>query len=96
MPKTARFTTGSRIEHNFLDLLQFIYQAYYSNPEKKNDLLIQSIQTNDFLKFLLQIAWENKLIQQSHYALLSDKLDEIGKMLGGWKNNIISKNNHAK
>lgn len=91
MPKTARHTTGSRIENHFLDLLEFIYTAYYSTPEKKNEYLILSIHKTDLLKFLLQIAWENKLIKQTHYGLLSDKLYEIGKMFGGWKNNVATK-----
>jgi hypothetical protein len=87
MIKTARFTTGARIENHFLDLLESIYTAYYAKAEKKSDLLIQCIRENDLIVFLLQTAYEAKLIKQSHYAQLSDTLYEIGKMLGGWKNN---------
>lgn len=38
----------------------------------------------DLLKFFLQIAWEIKSLDNKKYILLSEKLDEIGKMLGGW------------
>ena len=33
---------------------------------------------------MLQIAWEIKALDAKKYILLSGKLDEIGRMLGGW------------
>ena len=42
----------------------------------------------DGVKFFLQIAWENKCIPNDKYSLLSEKLDEIGRMLGGWKKGL--------
>ncbi|MEK9186186.1 MAG: four helix bundle protein, partial [Patescibacteria group bacterium] len=36
------------------------------------------------LKFFLQLAWELKSLDTKKYVLLSQRLDEIGKMLGGW------------
>lgn len=91
MIKTVRYTTGSRIENHFLDLLELIYKAYYTKTNDKNEILTQCIQKNDLIIFLLQITWENKFIKQSHYYLLSDKTNEVGKMLNGWKQNIQSK-----
>ena len=91
MQKTARVTTGARVEKHFLDLLELIYRAYYSQPEKKSDTLTLCIQKTDLLKFLIQITWENKLIQNQHYLELSEKMHEIGKMLGGWKKGVESK-----
>jgi len=38
----------------------------------------------DLLKFFLQIAWEIKSLDNKKYILLSERLNEIGKMLGGW------------
>jgi hypothetical protein len=88
MPRTARYTTGTRIENHFLDLLELIYQAYYASIENKSSLIIKSISKNDLIKYLLQIAWENKLLKEKPYLELSSKLQEVGKILGGWKNNI--------
>ena len=36
MQRTARYTTGARIENHFLDLLELIYKAYYSPLENKS------------------------------------------------------------
>lgn len=96
MPRFARFATGSRIENHFLDTLEIIYQAYYSTLEKKSDRVVLAIGKVDLIKFLLQTAYENRDIKQSHYHILSDKLHEVGKMLGGWKNNIDAKQDREK
>ena len=45
----------------------------------------------DVLKFFIQIAWENKLVPKDKYITLSEKLHEIGRMLGGWKKGLQSK-----
>jgi len=91
MPRTARYTTGSRIENHFLDLLELIYKAYYTPFENKNEKIIECISKNDLIKYLLQIAWENKLIKENSYLELSIKLQEVGKILGGWKNSVEEK-----
>jgi len=36
------------------------------------------------LKFFLRISWEIKAVDNKKYIALSERLDEIGKMLGGW------------
>jgi hypothetical protein len=91
MPRTARYTTGARIENHFLDLLEFVYKAYYAPFENKNEKIIACISKNDLIKYLLQIAWENKLLKEKPYMELSQKLQEVGKILGGWKKGIESK-----
>lgn len=48
----------------------------------------------DTLKFLVQLAWESKLISHRQYEEIALKLDEVGKMLGGWKKSL--KNSEKK
>jgi hypothetical protein len=38
----------------------------------------------DMLKFFLQLSWEIKALDNKKYITISEKLNEIGKMLGGW------------
>ncbi len=38
----------------------------------------------DMLKFFLQLGWEIKVLDNSKYVALSEPLDEVGRMLGGW------------
>lgn len=91
MPRTSRYTLGARIETHFLDLLEIIYQAYYAPVNTKSQKIIIAISKNDLLKYLLQIAWENKMVRDSAYAELLEKVEEIGKILGGWKNSVEAK-----
>ena len=91
MPRIGRYTTGARIENHFLDLLELIYQAYYVNLKNKSEIIIRAISKNDIIKYLLQIAYENKLIKEKEYLELSQKLQEVGKILGGWKKGIEAK-----
>lgn len=96
MPRTSRYTTGARIETHFLDLLEVIYQAYYATLENKSPLIVTAINKNDLLKYFLQIAWENKLIKDKPYAELSEKIQEVGRILGGWKNKTNEKIDRQK
>ena len=88
IPKSARYTIGARIENKYLSLLEFSYLAYYTEKEKKAEKIVHCILILDTLKFLIHIAWEAKCISHQHYQNIAIKLDEIGKMLGGWKKGL--------
>ncbi len=83
--KTARFTIGSRIEHKLIDLLEQSYTTYFSEKDNKLKKIDECILTVDTLKFLTTIAWEGKIISNKHYEEIAAKLEEVGKMLGGWR-----------
>ena len=57
--------------------------AYSDKIEKLISLKDASVKL-DLLKFFLQIAWEIRSLDNKKYIQLSERLDEIGKMLGGW------------
>jgi hypothetical protein len=86
--KRARHTIGARIEHTFLDLLEQTYTAYFSSKEKKANKIGECIFTLDILKFLISIAWEGKLISHKQCEDIAVKLEEVGKMFGGWQKNL--------
>ena len=88
IPKSARYTIGARIENKFLYLLELLYLAYFTEREKKVPKVIDCIFNLDTLKYLVQVAWEAKLIPQKPYESVALKLTETGKMLGGWKGHL--------
>lgn len=88
IPKGQRYTIGTRIENKFLDLLELSYIAYFTEKESKKEKLIECILVLDTLKYLINIAWETRLISSKQQTEIAEKLDEIGKMLGGWKNSL--------
>ncbi len=86
--KGARYTIGARIENKFLDLLEFSYTAYFTEKEKKQEKIKECILITDTLKFLVSVAWEGKLISNKQCEDIAIKLEEIGKMLGGWRKSL--------
>ncbi len=90
-PKTERFGIGQKINYLFIEILELNFTASYLPPEQKIILLEKAMSRLDILKFFTQLAWENKLIPTEKYAELSQKLDEIGRMLGGWKKGLQNK-----
>jgi hypothetical protein len=90
-PKAHRYTLGGKIEDYFLGLLENIFISIYLPPEAKVTRLTIAISKLDGIKFFLQIAWENKCIPNEKYSTLSESLNEIGRMLGGWKKGLEKK-----
>ncbi len=88
--KGARYTLGQRIENRFLDLLELSYIAYFTEKDKKLEKLTECILILDTLKFLVSIAWEGKVISNKQCEDVALKLEEIGKMFGGWKKNLAN------
>lgn len=86
----ARYTIGTRIENKFLDLIELSYIAYFTEKDKKPEKISGCILVLDTLKFLISVAWEAKLISNKHYEIVAIKLEEIGKMFGGWRNSLTN------
>lgn len=67
-----------------MEILEAIsYASLVKKEEKIKRLQIASINL-DFLKILFRLTYELRIIDQKKYLLLEEKLQEIGKMLGGW------------
>ena len=82
--KDSRYTIGTKIDSLFLETIELIIKASYSDKLEKLISLKNASVKLDLLKFFLQIAWEIKSLDNKKYILISEKLNEIGKMLGGW------------
>ncbi|MDP3772372.1 MAG: four helix bundle protein [bacterium] len=83
-PKQSRFTIGVKIDVLFLDVIELLFVASRLSKEQKLPYLHKASVKLDLLKFFLQIAWELKAVDTKKYIMLSEQLNEIGKMLGGW------------
>jgi hypothetical protein len=86
--KSARYTIGARIDNKFLDLLELSYIAYFAEREKRPEKISECILILDALKFLVSVAWETKIVSNKQYEMIALKLEEIGKIFGGWKNSL--------
>ena len=88
-PKTSRYTLGSKIDALFIEIAESLIIASYLNRNQKIPYVRKAIFKLDLLKFFLQISWEIKSLDNKKFILLSEKLNEIGKMIGGWQKQLI-------
>jgi hypothetical protein len=90
-PKSNRYTIGTKIDILFLEAIEYAFLASYTHTEEKQILLNKSISKVDLVKLLLQLSWEIKALDNKKYAHLAERFAEIGKMLGGWKKQLLNK-----
>ena len=83
IPKDSKYTLGAKIDALFLEVIENIIKAGYSNKVEKEIFLRRTSAKLDLLKFFLQLVWEIKALENKKYISLSEKLDEVGRMLGG-------------
>lgn len=83
-PRHYKFTLGDRSQQHASDLMELLVEAYYSSPEIKKPLLHKANIKVELLRRYLRIAYELGVFSSSTLARLSEPLDEIGRMIGGW------------
>jgi hypothetical protein len=90
--RVDRYTIGTKIDDEFISILEIIFRATFAYDKfEKLSLVSQALGKNDLLKFFLQLGWEQKVLNHTIYGQLIILLDEVGRMLGGWKKNLQEK-----
>jgi hypothetical protein len=90
-PKANRYTLGSKIDEVFLFSIEYTFLASYTNFKYKIIIIDKAISRIDLLKLLILLSWEIKALENNKYIEISEKLEEVGRMLGGWKKQIQEK-----
>ncbi len=83
MPRSHRFTLGDRIYSQSLDLVTALTQASFSRD--KSRALESANDRVNALRLMLRLAQDLRLLSFDSYTYASSHLDEIGRMIGGWK-----------
>lgn len=55
-----------------------------------------AIRKTDAMKIFLLILWETKSLDNKKYLAISEKINEIGRMLGGWNGQLTKQNSSTK
>jgi len=92
LPKTHRYTLGEKIDGIFIDIIETIAAASFLNKGGKAPYVRLAIRKTDTLKVLLLVLFETKSLDAKKYINLSTKLEEIGRMLGGWNGQLTRQN----
>jgi len=96
LPTAHRYTLGQKVDKYFTEIIESIAIAAFLKPEEKLPYIRLAIRKSDVLKIFLNILWETKSLDDKKYIKLSEKLDEIGRNLGGWNGSLEKKNSPAK
>jgi hypothetical protein len=96
LPKPHRHSLGQRIDNLLVEIIEALATASFLVREEKLPYVRFSIRKVDTLKILLMILWETKSLDDNKYIALSVRIDEIGKMLGGWYGQLQKQNSPSK
>lgn len=89
LPKLHKYSLGLRVDNLFVEIIEAIAVASFLDPAKKLPHVMHAIKKTDLIKILLMILWETKSLDNKKYIALSLKIDEVGKMLGGWNGQLV-------
>ncbi len=87
---------GERIDGLFVEVIEAATYASFLSREEKHPYIRLAIRKLDTLKILLMVLWETKSLDNKKYIALSEKLDEIGRMFGGWSGQLTKQNSPKK
>ncbi len=92
LPKIHKYTLGQKIDTIFVEIIEAISIATFLSRDEKHPWVKLAIRKTDTIKILLMVLWEAKSIDNKKYLALSIKVEEIGKMLGGWSGQLAKQN----
>ncbi len=87
---------GQKVDKFLLEIIEAIAIASFLSKEEKLPYVRLAIRKTDVLKIFLMVLWETKSLDNNKYIQLSEKISEIGKMLGGWNGQIIKQDSSDK
>jgi len=77
-----------KIDNLYIETMEAVSAAAFLTPQEKIPYMHLATRKVDALKLLLMILWETKSIEAKQYIALSEKMDEVGKMLDGWQGQL--------
>jgi hypothetical protein len=84
IPKMERYSLWSRVEATALQMLEGFVHAGYLPCEQRAQKLTRLAAEVDMLRMFIRLAVDIKVLPLKKVVPLQERLDEIGRMLGGW------------
>ena len=82
-PRSFRFSLGDRAVARSLELLESLVESAYAAD--KRAALERAARNVNSLRFLLRLSEDLKLLSADSHEFASGRLEEIGRMTGGWR-----------
>lgn len=93
LPKDLRYSVGLKISSLFSDLIEETSLAQFSNEKHKTFYINKAIAKNDSVKFMFFTLYELSGIKTEEFSEFIISMEEVGKMLYGWKRKIENTQN---
>jgi hypothetical protein len=90
-PKDLHYTLGDKIVDHVLEMNTCLYRALHLAKDAagyaaaKSGSIERIVELLDAVRFLLRTSFDMKLYNVERFAVVSAKIDSIGKQLTGWK-----------
>jgi len=82
-PRGIRYSIGERVIESILDVVEGVVDAAYSRERSQT---LRRVQLRvERLRFLVRAMMDLKAISLSQYEFAAKSLDEIGRLIGGWR-----------
>lgn len=86
-PRSEKYCLSQKIKNTSINFLDQIIRA--NNARNKRPYLEEASQLLEILRIYLRLCYDLKLIGLRRYEIISKRINEIGRMLGGWlKDNV--------
>ncbi|MBN8680171.1 MAG: diversity-generating retroelement protein Avd [Chitinophagales bacterium] len=83
-PRSQKFTLGDRLQNHLSDLLEMIIEAYYLPAAEKRPALQKVNIKLEQLRYFFRLAFDRGHYNSIRYNEFAQRIDEIGRMVGGW------------
>ncbi len=87
-PRRQRFLIGERLQSLNAELLEMLIEAYYSPKSQKKAILRKVNIKIEKIRYYLRLCYELGYYGSRKHHYLLEKLNEIGRMTGGWLKSV--------
>ena len=84
VPRQDKFAIWLRCENLILEVLENIVAASQLSKMEKLPILQKGSIKLNFLRVLIRLCKDTKILDDRKYIQLEQNIDEIGRMFGGW------------
>lgn len=88
LPRSHRFTFGERVDRLTLDCLELALEAIWLPPSTKAAPLRRLNLHLEKLRVFWRLICDRRWISQQQLLFVSQKIEEIGRMVGGWLKDV--------
>lgn len=87
-PKVERYSLGQKCEGALLDVLESLLRASGLPRAEKLPYLDQASPKLNLFRVYLRLAKDIRALDTKRYTVFQQDIDEIGRMIGGWKRSL--------